>query len=64
MTSKIEISKKGDYLQFERDHGDCYGGVHKTTVDCEGKEGNELHKHIKKYAGKAFADAAKNQGFC
>lgn len=59
-----EISKEGNFLKFERDHGECYGGVRETTVDCQGHEGKELYKHIKEYAGKAFADAAKNLGFC
>lgn len=64
MTYDYEISKDGDFLKFERDHGEGYGSVHKTTVDCQGREGKQLYNHIKKYAGKAFANAAKNHGFC
>ena len=60
----FEIWKNGEYLNFERDHGSCYGGVRKTTLDCQGKTGKKLYKHIKEYVGKDYADAARKKGYC
>lgn len=64
MTYDYEIIKNGQYMQFSRDHGACYGGVRTTTIDSYGLKGKKLYKHIKDKAGKAFADAAKRAGFC
>jgi len=61
---KYEIYKTGNYLHFERDHGECYGGIHKTIVDISGKKAAEIYEHIADAAGTAFADAARNQGYC
>ncbi len=62
--SEYEIYKNGDIITFERDHGECYGGLRKTNIDTEGKKDNELYAHIEDHAGAAFADAAREQGYC
>lgn len=61
---EYEICKNGDILNFERDHGECYGGIHKTRLDCWGKSGEELYAHIKEFVGDAPAEAAREQGYC
>jgi hypothetical protein len=59
-----EIYKNEQFLTFESDHGECYGGIRKTVLDCEGKKGKKLYEHIKEYVGLDPANAAKAQGFC
>lgn len=62
--ANYEVQKNGQYLTFQRDAGECYGGERKTTLDTEGLTGGELFKHIKKYVGARAAKAAKQQGYC
>jgi hypothetical protein len=58
------ISKNGKYMTFIRDHGECYGGEHKSVLDTYDLKGMALYDHIEEYLGKAPALAAERQGFC
>ena len=62
--NNYEVQKKDQYLVFQRDAGECYGGLRKTTLDTEGLSGKKLYQHIKKCVGNLAAKAAKEQGYC
>lgn len=62
--NNYEVQKNGQYLIFQRDAGDCYGGLRKTTLDTDGLSGKKLYQHIKKYICSNAAKAAKAQGYC
>jgi len=63
MKTAYEISRNNDILTFSKDHGDCYGNVHSTHIDCWGLKGTDLYNHIKEHAGKRMAIDALEQGF-
>lgn len=62
--ANYEVQKNSQYLIFQRDAGDCYGGLKKIPLDTEGLTGKKLYQHIKKYVGNYAAKAAKAQGYC